>query len=91
MMLRLKQAGIIPQKDILYNEVPNAIKTIIRDEYKMTLELVSPGCHSCNAAEVAIRNFKAHSLSLLTGTATIFQPTLWDRLLPQSEVTVNLL
>ena len=32
MMLRLKQAGIIPQKHILNNEVSNAIKTIIRDE-----------------------------------------------------------
>ena len=30
MMLRLKQAGIIPQKHILYNEVSNAMKTIIR-------------------------------------------------------------
>ena len=40
MMLRLKQVGIIPQKHILDNEVSNAIKTIIRDEYKMKLELV---------------------------------------------------
>ena len=37
MMLRLKQAGIIPQKHILYNEVSNAMKTIIHDEYKMKL------------------------------------------------------
>ena len=32
MMLRLKQAGIIPQKHILDNEVSNAMKTIIREE-----------------------------------------------------------
>ena len=37
MMLRLKQVGIIPQKHILYNEVPNSMKTIIRDEYKIKL------------------------------------------------------
>ena len=54
MMLRLKQAGIIPQKHILDNEVFNAMKTIIRDEYKMKLELVPTGCHCRNAAEVAI-------------------------------------
>ena len=43
MMLRLKQAGIIPQKHILDNEVSNAMKTIIPGEYKMKLELVPPG------------------------------------------------
>ena len=91
MMLRTKQAGIIPQKHILDNEVSNAMKTIVRDEYKMKLELVPPGCHSRNAAEVDIRNFKAYFLSVLTGTATNFPPALWDRLLPQAEVTVNLL
>ena len=32
MMLRLKQAGIIPQNHIIDNEVPNAMKTIIHDE-----------------------------------------------------------
>ena len=37
MMLRLKQAGVIPQKHILDNEVSNAMKPIIRDEYKMKL------------------------------------------------------
>ena len=91
MMLRLKQAGIITQKHIIDNEVSNAMKTIIRDEYKMNLELVPPVCHRCNAAEVAIRNFKAYFLSVLAGTATSFPPSLWDRLLPQAEVTVNLL
>ena len=91
MMLRLKQVGIITQKHILDNEVFKATKTVIRDEYKMKLELVPPGCHCCNAAEVAIINFKSHLLSVLLGTATRFPPTLWDRLLPQAEVTVNLL
>ena len=84
MMLRLKQAGIIPKKHILDNKVSNTMKTIIRDKYKMKLELVPPGFHHRNAAEVAIRNFKAHFLSVLAGTATSFLPTLWDRLLPQA-------
>ena len=42
-------------------------------------------------AEVAIRNFKAHFLSILAGTADDFPMQLWDRLLPQAEITVNLL
>ena len=56
----------------------------------MEMELVPPGCHCRNAAGVA-RNFKAHFLSVLVGTANDFPPSLWDRLLPQAEITVNLL
>ena len=90
-MLQLKRAGIVTQKHILDNEVYIAMKTIIRDEYKMETELVPTGCHRRNAADVAIRNFKAHFLSVLKGTAEGFPPSLWDRMLPQAEVTVNLL
>ena len=58
----------------------------------MKLELVPPGFHRRNAAEVPIQNFKAHLLSVLLGTIIdSFPPTLWDQLLPQTEVTVNLL
>jgi hypothetical protein len=67
------------------------MKDHIRDQYKFTLKLVPPGCHRCNAAEVAIRNFKAHFLSVLAGTADNFPPSLWDKLLPQTEITLNLL
>jgi hypothetical protein len=39
---------------------------------------------------VAIRNFKAHFLSL-AGVANNFPPSLWDRLLPQTKITINLI
>ncbi len=67
------------------------MKAIIKDEYHMAMELVPPGCHWRNAAEVVIRNFKAHFLSMLAGTAYDFHPPLWDRLLLQAEITINLL
>ena len=89
LMTRLQQAGIVPKKHILDNEVSEAMKAIIKDEYKMAMELVPPGCHRRNAAEVAIRNFKAHFLSVLAGAAEDFPPSLWDRLLPQTEITLN--
>ena len=57
----------------------------------MEIELVLPDSHKRNAAEVAIRNFKAHFLSILAGVADNFLLQLWDRLLPQVEVTINLL
>ena len=60
LMTRLQHAGIVPKKHILDKEVSEAMKTIIKDEYKMAMELVPPGCHRRHAAEVAIQNFKAH-------------------------------
>ena len=90
-MLRLRQAGIIPKKHILDNELSESLKIIIKDEYKIQLKLVPPGAHSINSAEVAIRNFKAYFLSILVGTAQDFPPQLWDRLLPQAKIKINLL
>ena len=91
MIMRPKRAVIVPRKHILDNEVSEEMRDIIRDEYSMEMELVPPGCHWRNAAEVVIRNFKAHFLSVLAGTADDFPPSLWDRLLPQAEITANLL
>jgi hypothetical protein len=91
LILRLKRAGSVPKKHVLDNEVSDAMKNHIRDDLQLTMELVPPGCHRRNAAEVAIRNFKSHFLSVLAGTANNFPPSLWDRLLPQTEVTLNLL
>ncbi len=73
------------------NEVSENMKNHIKDNCRLTVELVPPGCHQQNAAEVAIRNFKAHFLSVLAGVAKDFPPSLWDQLLPQTEITLNLL
>ena len=43
MILRLRRAVIIPKKHILDNEVSEAPKKIIQDEYKTKIELVPPG------------------------------------------------
>ena len=91
MMKQLRQAGVVPKKHVLDNEISESIKDMIRDEFKMQVELVPLGCHRQNAAEVAIQNFKAHFLSILAGTAEDFPLSLWDRLLPQAKITINLL
>ena len=91
MMLRLRRAVIIPRKHILDNEVSEALKTIIKDEYKTKIELVPPCTNRRNAAEFSIRNFKAHFLSILAGNVPDFPPSLWDSLLTQSGITINLL
>jgi hypothetical protein len=72
LLFRLKRAGIIPKKHVLDNKVSENMKNHICDTCKLDMELVPPGCHRCNAAEVAIRNFKAHFLSVLAGVANNF-------------------
>jgi len=46
-------------------------------------------CH--NWAERAICTFKDHFLAILSGIDAAFPPYLWDLLLPQAELTLNLL
>ncbi len=58
---------------------------------KLDMDLVPPGCHRRNAAKVAIRIFKAHFLSILAGVADDFPLNLWDWLLPQIEIRINLI
>ncbi len=91
LLLRLKRAGNIPKKHVLDNEVLENMKNHIRNTCKINMELVPPGCHQQNAAELAICNFKSHFLSVLAGVSDDFLQTLWDRLLPQTEITLNII
>jgi hypothetical protein len=47
--------------------------------------------HCQNRAECAICTFKDHFLEILAGVDSAFSPYLWDLLLPQAELTLNLL
>jgi hypothetical protein len=91
LLILLKRAGIVPKKHVLDNEVSENMKNHIRDMCKLDMELVPPGCHRRNAAEVAIQNSKAHFLSVLARVADNFPPNFWDRLLPLTEIMINLI
>jgi hypothetical protein len=52
---------------------------------------VTPHYHRRNAAERAIRTFKEHFVAGLYSIDPSFPMHLWDRLLPQAEITLNLL
>ena len=88
-MKRLNRAGIVPEKHILDNKCSEKLKDLIRETCK--LELVPLGYHRGNIAKVSIKAFKQHFLSILAGLPDGFLWSLWDRLLPQTEVTLNLL
>ena len=42
-------------------------------------------------AEVAIKTFKSHFISILAGLPKSFPIRLWNKLLPQAELTLNML
>jgi hypothetical protein len=50
-----------------------------------------PHCHRRNAAERAIITFKEHFVAGLSSVDPTFSFHLWDRLLPQAEITLNIL
>ncbi len=91
LLQQLKWAGIVLKKHVLNNKVSENMKNHIHDTHKFNMESVPLGCHQWNAAEVAICNFKAHFLSVLVGVSDNFPPSLWDRLLPQTKITINLI
>ncbi|KAL7476897.1 hypothetical protein ACHAW6_002726 [Cyclotella cf. meneghiniana] len=91
LILRLRWAGVTPCKHILENEISTAMKDLIQDTYKMTLEVVPPGYHRCSATKVVIRNFKSNFLIILARVLDDFLLKQWDKLLPQMEIALNLL
>jgi hypothetical protein len=73
------------------NEASAAFKQAITFAWRAKFQLVPPDMHRRNHAERAIRTFKDHFLAILAGVDKSFPPYLWDLLLPQAELTLNLL
>ena len=63
----------------------------MRDICKVYYQLVPSNLHFRNAAERNICTFKAHLLSILAGIAEDFPQNLWDLLVTQTEITLNIL
>ena len=89
-MARLKQSDKTVDIHILDNEASTAYRAAIT-ESGCTYQLVPPHVHRRNAAERAIRTFKDHFLAILAGVDPTFPASRWDLLLPQAELTLNLL
>ena len=87
---RLVAAGLRPQLHRLDNECSAALKTFLRDS-DIDFQLVPPHLHRRNAAERAIRTFKNHFIAGLCSVDQHFPLHLWDKLLPQADLTLNLL
>jgi hypothetical protein len=82
--------GFKPKLQTLDNEASTALKNFLTAN-DIAYQLVPPHCHRRNAAEHAIRNFKENFVAGLSSVDPSFPMHLWDRLLPQAEITLNLL
>jgi hypothetical protein len=74
---------------ILDNEASEAFKTEIKKN--CNLQLVPSDTHRRNLAERATQTFKCHFIEILAGIDSLFPMSLWDPLVPQAVITLNLL
>jgi hypothetical protein len=82
--------GFKPKLQTLDNEASAALMIFFTTN-DVDYQLVPPKCHRRNAAERAIRTFKEYFLAGLSSVDPTFLLHLWDRLLLQVEITLNLL
>ena len=87
---RLKSRGIKPSKQMLDNEASQKYLDTI-ESHGITWELVPPTNHRRLIAERAIQTAKGHIIANLMGCDETFPMREWHRLLPQMELTLNML
>jgi len=87
---RLTEIGAVkPTTHIMDNETSTEYKKVIRQN--CTIQLVPPNNHRRNLAERAIQTFKSHFIAIIAGVDDSYPMRLWDKLLPQTILTLNLL
>ena len=87
----LQTVGIKPSLHILDNEASASYSKLIQKYGDAKIQFVPPNVHRRNIAERAIRTFKAHFIAGLCSTHKQFPLNLWDRLIPQAQMTLNML
>ena len=63
----------------------------MQDIWKMEYQLVLPKLHHRNAFECSICTLKTYLSSILAGIAADFLTNLWDLLILQTEMMLNIL
>ncbi len=87
---RLAARGLLVDLQILDNKASAAYKEAITFMGNAKFQLDPPDMHWQNWAVCAICTFKDHILAILAGDDSTFPLYLWDLLLPQAELTLNL-
>ena len=79
-----------PKKHVLDNEMSSEFKEAVRMN-DMEYELFPKGQHRRNIAEKAIQTWKAHAISVFSGMDSKCLLFLWDLMLDQIDMQVNML
>jgi hypothetical protein len=82
--------GLKPKLQRMDNETTEFLQQYMTDN-DIQFQLTPPHVHRRNAAERAIRTFKNHFIAGLASTDPNFPLSLWDKLIPQAVLTLNLL
>ena len=90
MVHKLERCGFMPKMHWLDNEAPSMLKEFNKNE-DITFQLTPPNIHRRNAAERAIQTWKNHFISGLCSTHPLFPMHLWDRLIEQANMTLNMM
>ena len=75
---------------VLNNEAQQLYRDAIENA-KSKYQLVPPHNYQRNIAKRSIRTYKEHFIRILIGIDTKFPMSMWDHLIPQANITVNLL
>ena len=86
----LSNCGLTPHVQMLNNECPAGLKQVMRNA-SIDFQLIPPHLHRTNATERAIANYTYHLIAGLRRCDPYFLLHLWDRLIPQETLTLNLL
>ena len=78
-----------PKMHMLDNKASDKFKNKI--EKNCRIQLVPPDTHQRNLAEQAIQTFQNHFKAIIKGLDKTFLMKLWNKLLPQTILTLNLL
>ena len=75
-MTRFCERGHTVDLQVLNNKASKEYHQVITQTWKATFQLVPPDVHRHNAAERAIRTFKARFLAILAGVDSAFPSSL---------------
>ena len=90
LFLKLQTNGHTPELHILDNECSEELHKAF-EKYQVTFQLVPPHVHRRNAAERTIQTRKTYFLAGISTLDLNLPIQEWDRLLPQCDITLNLL
>ena len=88
---KLTIRGIKPTFHVMDNEASSAIMDWLKRVKQVDAQKVSPHNHRANVAERMIETGKHHLISGIAGTDENFPITQWNRLIPQTQSTLNMM